>query len=193
MFMIRGGAKRADYARSHKIYASVGENVTIQSRAVPLYSQLIRIGNNVSIARNVDFCTHDIMHRVFNRLPRPEGEENEFRYTERIGCIEIRDNCFIGSNSVILYDVRIGPNVVVASDSLVNQDCEPNSVYAGVPARRVESFDGLVQRRKEQIQEGTIPTTTHNQQLSQEEILAAWRVFEWKRSAEGKKDGETSW
>lgn len=46
------------------------------------------------------------------------------------------ENCFIGSNTVILYGVKIGPNVIVASGSLINKDCEPNSVYAGVPARK---------------------------------------------------------
>lgn len=46
------------------------------------------------------------------------------------------DNVFIGSNTVIMYDTRIGPNVIIASGSVVVKDCEPNSVYAGVPAKK---------------------------------------------------------
>lgn len=117
----------------------MGENVSIQSRVIPLYSELIYFHNNIAVARNVDFVTHDIMHVVFNRLP--EYEDTHFR--ERIGCIEIMDNVFIGSNSVILYGTRIGPNVVVASGSVVTKDCEPNSVYAGTPAKKLEILMSL--------------------------------------------------
>ncbi|MBR1792797.1 MAG: hypothetical protein IJ764_04075 [Bacteroidales bacterium] len=51
------------------------------------------------------------------------------------------DNVFIGSGTRILYGVRIGSNVIVGSGSLVNKDVPDNSVVAGVPARRICSFD----------------------------------------------------
>ena len=70
----------------------MGENVYIQSRVVPLYSELISFHNNITIARNVDFCTHDVIHGIFNRLA--EEEKLGFKFSERIGCIEIMDNVF---------------------------------------------------------------------------------------------------
>ncbi len=91
--------------------------MSIQSRVIPVYSELISFGNNVAIARNVDFCTHDLTHRVLNRLP--EEECNQFRFKERIGCIRILDNVFVGSNSVILYGTQIGPNVIIGTGSVV--------------------------------------------------------------------------
>ncbi len=176
--LTRGGKRRADYARKQKIYGMVGENVTLQSRTIPIYSELIRIHNNVSVARNVDFCTHDIIHRVLNRMPDSEG----FRFREQIGCIEIMDNVFIGSNSVILYGTRIGPNVIIASGSVVTKDCAPNSVYAGCPARKIGTFEDYVSRRRLAEQNNTISTTTHNQALTPEEIRNAWQVFERNHS-----------
>lgn len=167
-----GGAQRADYARKKKIYAGIGENVSIQSRAIPLYSELIRFHNNIAVARNVDFCTHDIIHRVLNRMAE------DFQYKERIGCIEIMDNVFIGSNSVILYGTKIGPNVIIASGSVVTKDCEPDSVYAGCPARKVGSFSDFLKRRKADEVNGNISTTLHNQKLTEEEIKNAWNIFE---------------
>ncbi len=66
--LTRGGSRRADYARKNSIYAHVGKNVSIQSRVIPLYSELICFHDNIAVARNVDFCTHDVMHVIFNRM-----------------------------------------------------------------------------------------------------------------------------
>ena len=57
---------------------------------------------------------------------------------------------FIGSNTTILNNVRIGPNAIIAAGSIVNKDVPPNSVVAGVPARVIGSFDEYVQKRKKQ-------------------------------------------
>lgn len=113
----------------------------------------------------------------------PQNEKEHFRYRERIGCIEVFDNVFIGSNSVILYDTKIGPNVVIGSGSVVTKDCESNSVYAGVPARKICSFDDYAKKcALEEINE-TIATTEHNQALTMSEIRNAWNVFDKKRES----------
>ncbi len=66
---------------------------------------------------------------------------------EKIGCIEIKDNVFIGSNTTVLGGVRIGSNVIVAAGSLVNKDIPNNSVVAGVPARVVGTFEDFANKR----------------------------------------------
>lgn len=172
LLLLRGGIKRAEYARKNKIYGGMGDNVSIQSRVVPIYSELIRFHNNIAVARNVDFCTHDIIHRVLNRLP-----ENAYGFKEHIGCIEIMDNVFIGSNSVILYGTKIGPNVIVASGSVVTRDCEPDSIYAGCPAKKIGSFNDYIEKRTVGEKCNVVSTTTHNQALTKTEIENAWRTF----------------
>lgn len=168
----RGGVKRANYAKKKHIYAEIGENVSIQSRVIPVYSELIKFYNNIAVARNVDFCTHDIIHRVLNNM------SDDFKYREHIGCIEIMDNVFIGSNSVILYGTKIGSNVIIASGSVVTHDCEPDSVYAGCPARKIGNFNDFVKKRQAGELNGSISTTIHNQALTEEEICKAWRMFD---------------
>lgn len=49
------------------IFALVGKNVSFQTRLIPVYSELIKLHDNVRIARNVDFCTHDGIHNLLNR------------------------------------------------------------------------------------------------------------------------------
>ena len=70
MFTFWSGVKRTDYLKKKNIFGSIGEKVMIQSRKVPLYPELIYIGNNVRVASNVSFITHDVTHNMLNNLPR---------------------------------------------------------------------------------------------------------------------------
>ena len=53
LFTIRGSEARTEFIRKQHVYGSIGDNCTIQKRKVPLYANLIRLGNNVHIASNV--------------------------------------------------------------------------------------------------------------------------------------------
>lgn len=52
----------------------------------------------------------------------------------------IGDGAWIGAGAIILPGVTIGPGCVIGAGAVVTGDCEPNSVYAGVPARFVRSL-----------------------------------------------------
>ncbi|MDO4321564.1 MAG: hypothetical protein Q4C61_03465 [Lachnospiraceae bacterium] len=97
---------------------------------------------------------------------------------EKIGCIEIRDNVFIGSRTVILGNVRIGSNVIVAAGSLVNRDLPDNSVVAGVPARVVGRFDDFVQKR---LTEKRYESGVTGQIVSKKQEEYFWSEFEMQR------------
>ena len=51
------------------------------------------------------------------------------------------DNVYIGMGSIILGNVKIGPNVIIHAGSVVASDIPPNSIVAGVPAKVVGKFD----------------------------------------------------
>ena len=142
MLLPGGGRKRADFIRKHHLYGSVGKNCMIMKKKLPLYSNLVFLHDNVWVASNVGFVTHDVIHNMLNN--RPESGE----FVEKVGCIEVMNNVFIGSGTRILYNTRIGNNVIIGSDSLVNKDIPDNSVYAGVPARYICSFDEYVDKQK---------------------------------------------
>ncbi|SNT40665.1 DapH/DapD/GlmU-related protein [Rhodococcoides kyotonense] len=55
--------------------------------------------------------------------------------------IVIGDGCWVGARVTILPGVTIGDGCVVASGSVVTEDCLPNSLYAGVPARFKRRLD----------------------------------------------------
>lgn len=54
--------------------------------------------------------------------------------------VTIEDGCWIGARATILPGVTIGRGCVVGAGALVREDCEPNGLYAGVPARRVRDL-----------------------------------------------------
>ena len=65
-FRLWTSRNRSDYIRRAHIFASFGEKSTMSSRKIPLYSELISIGNNVRLASNVTFITQDMIHTMLN-------------------------------------------------------------------------------------------------------------------------------
>ena len=55
-----------------------------------------------------------------------------------IGPVKIEDHVFIGANSIILPNTRIGHNSIVGALSLVQGDFPPHSLIVGSPARRAK-------------------------------------------------------
>lgn len=143
------GKSTANFIRKHHLYGSVGKDCSIMKRKLPLYSNLVFLHDNVRVASNVGFVTHDGVHKMLNNNRLCEGED----FVEKIGCIEVMDNVFIGSGTRILYNTRIGSNVIIGSDSLITKDIPNNSVYAGVPARFICSFDEYVSKHKKYSEE----------------------------------------
>lgn len=150
LLLLMNPERRAKYIKKHNIFKECGDNCMFMFRKIPIYPQYIKCHNNVRIASNVTMCTHDAIHRMFNNI---KSEKVEFK--ERIGCIELLDNVFIGTNSVVLYDTKIGPNVIVAANSLVNKDIA-NGVYGGVPAKyicSINEYKEKIRNRQKRINE----------------------------------------
>ena len=146
MFTFSSGVKRTAYLKKKGIFGSIGEKCMIQSRKVPLYPELIYIGNNVRIASNVCFITHDVSHNMLNNLP--ESKTGGYKYAEKKGKIIIGNNVFIGANTMLLYDVVIGNNVIIGAGSVVTKNIPDGSIAAGVPCKVIGKFDDFVEKRK---------------------------------------------
>ena len=135
------GVKRAQYLKKHKVLAGIGDNCMVMFRKVPLYPELITLGDNVWIASNVSFITHDVIHRMLNNCLGSDLKENRAPIT-------IGNHVFIGANSSILPGVNIGDHTIVAAGSVISKDIQ-EGVYAGVPAKFICSFDEFVRKRSE--------------------------------------------
>lgn len=136
---------RSSYIRKAHIFAEFGQYSTMSSRKIPLYPELISIGKNVRLAANVTLVPHDMIHAMLNNC------STEASYREYMGCIRINDNVFVGANSTILADVCIGNNVIIGAGTLVNKDLEGGYVYAGVPAKKICTFEEFKEKRSTQV------------------------------------------
>lgn len=87
------------------------------------------IGKNVNIATGVTI-----------------GQENR---GARKGCPTIKDNCWIGTNSVIVGNITIGTDVLIAPLTYVNFDVPDHSIVVGNPGRiisRENATEGYINR-----------------------------------------------
>ena len=55
------------------------------------------------------------------------------------GNVKVGKLSFLGINSSVKHNINIGKNVIVGGNSFVNSNCKPNSVYVGIPAKKIKS------------------------------------------------------
>lgn len=113
--------------------------ININSNIALNEPHLIYIGQNTTIAGNVNLITHD------NSISKVIDQT-----TDLFGKIVIGRNCFIGASSVIMYGVTIADNVIVAAGSVVTKSIhESNVIVAGNPARTISSWDRFREKSKD--------------------------------------------
>lgn len=90
----------------------------------------VSIGDQTQIADHVRFLvgTHEL------------GDHRRRAGTGVWRPIIVGSGCWIGSGAAILGGVVIGDGCVVAAGAVVTKDCQPDGLYAGVPARRVRDL-----------------------------------------------------
>jgi acetyltransferase-like isoleucine patch superfamily enzyme len=102
----------------------IGANVSIDTH----YPHLLSIGENVQITQGVKILCHSV------DLQSENFREHFCRK------VQIGNNVFIGVNSIISPGVKISDNIVIASGSVVIDDCEKEGIYAGIPAKFKKSL-----------------------------------------------------
>lgn len=145
-FRIGGNSLRIIIARKWGV--KIGRNCVINPPTTFTKPYLVKIGNDCVITSGVTFLTSDGAIRILRK-------KNDFDGTVYAPII-IKDNCFIGINSIILPNITIGPNSVIGAGSVVTKDVPPNSIYAGNPAKFVSSYSKYLEKSKKRST-GAIP------------------------------------
>lgn len=115
------------YGNEGKI--TIGDNLGLNSNVFIGASEgQISIGNNVLIGPNVVIRAAD--HGL-------SSETLICKQAHVSGVIIIEDDVWIGSNAVILKDVKLGKGSVIAAGAVVTKNVEPYSIVGGVPARKI--------------------------------------------------------
>jgi maltose O-acetyltransferase len=113
---------------SHRL--SVGEGTFINTGCFFNTSAPIRLGERCDVGMQAAFLTSS----------HEPGTASRRAGVNVASPIAVGDGCWIGARVTVLPGVTIGPGTIVAAGAVVADDCEPNSMYAGVPARWVKSL-----------------------------------------------------
>lgn len=143
----RDGFQHAKFLKSHNAFAEMGEGCFFQPYNLPQDAKAIKMGDNVVVASNVMFISHDVIHYVFNNENASGGTDSR-KFIGYHGIITIDSNVFIGANTTILPNVHIAQNVIVAAGSIVTKDLPSGTVCGGVPARVIGDYAELREQRQ---------------------------------------------
>jgi maltose O-acetyltransferase len=88
------------------------------------------IGENTSIAFDVLICTSS--HLIGSEFQRAGISDRK--------PIIIGKGCWIGARATILPGVEIGDGVVIAAGAVVISNCCSNTLYGGVPAKKIKQL-----------------------------------------------------
>lgn len=108
----------------------VGNNSGFSSVVMSSRSS-ITIGSNVKVGGNVRIFDHD-----YHSLEYEYRRTAEDRIHIRTKPVIIEDDCFVGTNAIILKGTHLGARTIVAAGSVVfGLDVPPDSLVKGNPAR----------------------------------------------------------
>ncbi|MBO7255385.1 MAG: gamma carbonic anhydrase family protein [Paludibacteraceae bacterium] len=94
----------------------------------------IRIGNNVNIQDGA------VLHTLYNKSTIEIGDYVSVGHNVTIHGAKIENYALIGMGATVLDNVVVGEGAIVAAGALVlsNTIIEPNTIWAGVPAKFVK-------------------------------------------------------
>jgi colanic acid biosynthesis acetyltransferase WcaB len=103
----------------------IPDTTTIGKNFNVFHGQGLVINNTVVIGDNVT-----VRHNTTIGNARPNG-----------GCPVIGNNVEIGANCVLIGEIKVGNNSIIAAGSVVIKDVPENVVVAGNPAKIVKTFN----------------------------------------------------
>lgn len=97
----------------------------------------IRIGNKVNIQDGA------VLHCLYEKTKINMGDNISVGHNVTIHGATIKNDVLIGMGATILDNAVVQENTIIAANALVRdgQILEPNSIYAGVPAKKVKDID----------------------------------------------------
>ena len=120
--------------------------------------------NTITIGDRTNIQDGAVIHTLYDGSPHPSqthiGNDVSVGHNAIIHGGIIGDNCLIGMGAIILDNAEVPSGCIIAAGALVlsNAKLEPDSLYAGIPARKIRT---VTPEQREQI----IKRTAHDYRL----------------------------
>lgn len=130
-------------------FKELGKKVMIDYKTFFRYMHKIKLGNNISINRGCEFFTSAhlkteiVLKDNVTLSPNVKlynaGHNYNFKnLPDTSGDIIIEEYVWIGANSIVLQNVKIGKYSIVSANSVVTKDVPAYSIVAGIPAKIIK-------------------------------------------------------
>ena len=120
--------------------------------------------NTITIGDRTNIQDGAVIHTLYDGSPHPSqthiGNDVSVGDNAIIHSGIIGDNCLIGMGAIILDNAEVPAGCIIAAGALVlsNAKLEPDSLYAGIPARKIRT---VTPEQREQI----IKRTAHDYRM----------------------------
>ena len=96
----------------------------------------IRIGNKVNIQDGA------VIHCTYQKTQAVIGDNVSIGHNAIVHGCKVYDNVLIGMGAIVMDNAEIGSYSIIAAGAVVLEGTkvEPNSIYAGVPAKKVKTI-----------------------------------------------------
>ena len=127
--------------------ATIIGDVTIGKDCSIWYGAVLRGDvNTITIGDRTNIQDGAVIHTLYDKSPKPSqthiGNDVSVGHNATIHGATIGDSVLIGMGATVLDNAVVPEGCIIAANALVlsNAQLEPNSVYAGVPAKKVKEI-----------------------------------------------------
>jgi len=113
----------------------MGDNCTVWFNAVVRGDV-----HSITIGKNTNIQDGAIIHCTYQKAKTIIGNNVSIAHNAIVHGCTVEDNVLIGMGAIIMDDAVIGSGSVIAAGAIIlpKTIVEPDSIYAGVPARRIK-------------------------------------------------------
>lgn len=162
--------ERAELMRDKFYY--LGKNVELYTINFGTEPYLVSIHDNVIVAAGVNFVNHDVsVFNVARLLGLRRGD------IDKVGSIELFENCFIGTSTILMPNCSVGKNSVIAAGSIVTKHVPDNEVWGGIPAKFIMTTEEYAHKLKEKSHEFPWMPLEKKIKMSESELIRARQKY----------------
>ena len=120
----------------------VGE-VTMGNNCTVWFNAIIRGDvHSISIGNDTNIQDGAVIHCTYKKARTVIGNNVSIAHNAIVHGCTIHDNVLIGMGAIVMDNAVVGSNSVIAAGAVVlaGTTVEPNSIYAGMPAKKVKEI-----------------------------------------------------